>query len=294
MTQPLLHDALCQHGILTGAAQWIELAGGRTNQVWHVQEASGRSICVKLYSIDAADNPMFPNHPDVELSAMRLLSGVGIAPKPITSLKFEGNWVNIYEYIPNTQGVDVRVSMAQTLAELHSLPIVAGFANSVVGSTEILDHAQSMITDHTYAEVIALRPTVPAAAMSKTALLHRDPVSTNFIVQSDRGILIDWQCPAFGDPSEDLSVVLSPAMQSLYGPTLWSQEDETVFLEVYAESNPNFDPSAFAALRPWYAWRLAVYCDWRVQAGAHDYLAARDAEISRLKELYDAKSDKTP
>ena len=29
--------------------------------------------------------------------------------------------------------------------------------------------------------------------------------------------LIDWQCPALGDPAEDIACFLSPAMQVIYG-----------------------------------------------------------------------------
>ncbi len=45
--------------------------------------------------------------------------------------------------------------------------------------------------------------------------------------------LIDWQCPAIGDPCLDLALFLSPTMQQVNGKTPLSGAEVAAFLEAY-------------------------------------------------------------
>ena len=53
------------------------------------------------------------------------------------------------------------------------------------------------------------------APVGHPCLIHGDTVPNNFIQSVDALVLIDWQCPALGDPVLDLAIFLSPAMQQI-------------------------------------------------------------------------------
>ena len=89
--------------------------------------------------------------------------------------------------------------------------------------------------------------------------------------------LIDWQCPASGDPTEDIATFLSPAMQRLYRGTILSEAEREAFLAAYP------DPAIVAryrALKSVYRWRMAAHCLWKAERGASDYAGALRLEFA--------------
>ncbi len=96
--------------------------------------------------------------------------------------------------------------------------------------------------------------------------------------------LIDWQCPALGDPAEDLAQFLSPGMQGLYGNQPLTATARGNFLAAY----PNQDVvMRFRRLEPWFRWRNTAYFAWRVAQGDADYARAFDVECAALAKQTD-------
>ena len=102
----------------------------------------------------------------------------------------------------------------------------------------------------------------------------------NIVAHDGTLTLIDWQCPQIGDPTEDLALFLSPAMQQVYRGAPLSAAEEAAFLDRYP------DPQLVArylALRPWYHWRMAAYCLWRDQRDGRMPSRAFDLELAALR-----------
>lgn len=123
-------------------------------------------------------------------------------------------------------------------------------------------------------------PDTPAVPPGGPAVpIHRDPVPGNVIVGADGLRLIDWQCPALGDPAEDLAVFLSPAMQQLYRGAPLAEDEVRAFLNAYPD---HAVVARWSALRPWFGRRMAAYCLWQAARGAADYGHAAGLELAAL------------
>ena len=110
-------------------------------------------------------------------------------------------------------------------------------------------------------------------------LLHTDVVPGNLILGDEGLRLIDWQCPAIGDPIVDIVMFLSPGMHEIYGSGKLSMKDHEVFL-----MSLSFDLcERYNIIGPLYHWRLAAYCFWKAEQGFIEYEKAALAEIDLLK-----------
>jgi aminoglycoside phosphotransferase (APT) family kinase protein len=105
-----------------------------------------------------------------------------------------------------------------------------------------------------------VRPTASVPSAERLALIHTDAGAGNVIVTTDGARLIDWQCPARGDPAEDLFAFLSPAFQVLYGNEPLAPGDRDRFLHVYADDDV---VARLVALEPSLTYRMAAYCAQR-------------------------------
>jgi thiamine kinase-like enzyme len=110
-------------------------------------------------------------------------------------------------------------------------------------------------------------------------LLHTDVVPGNLILGDEGLRLIDWQCPAIGDPIVDIVMFLSPGMHEIYGSGKLSMKDHEVFL-MSLTSNLR---DRYNIIGPLYHWRLAAYCFWKAEQGFIEYEKAALAEIDLLK-----------
>ena len=287
-TEQLTHELIDQ-GILKAPAEWTELAGGRSNRVWHLKINNALDLCVKLYPKHPWQNPLFPNDPLGEHICLKALAPHGLSPTPVAFIKTPVGPCLIYEHIAGTLLEDQVILMAQCLAQLHQLPPLKGLRNASVGSSQIRADGVNILGMCNTPEkdvVHSLMPDTYVAPVAKRWMIHADPVPANVIISQGRAKLIDWQCPALGDPAEDLCHFLSPAMQWLYRQAILSDIEVSSFISSYAQYSAVFDKARFLDLRAWYSWRIAAYCLWQVEHGNFAYKKALEHEISDLKKAH--------
>ena len=249
---------------------WVPLRGGRVNQVWQVGDR-----VVKLYD-PAATSPLFPNDAAAEMAALRAFAPAGFCPALLAS---GPNWI-AYRHIAGptwTQGVK---AVAAMLGHLHTQPLPQQplFRRLPSGASGILAQGRLILA--------ACRGTLPDPGMvdlpetPDLSVIHGDAVPGNIIMSAKGPVLIDWQCPAIGDPAEDLAAFLSPAMQVLYRGAVLTQDKGAAFLAAYP------DPATVAryrALAPLFHWRMAAHCLWKAERGDVDYAQALRLELAALK-----------
>ncbi len=280
-------DALVAHlkgqSLVEADARFETLYGGRTNQVWKVL-GGAKDTVLKLYNA-AFKNPLFRNDPALEASTLRALKNSGFVP----NLRAEGqfadvNWV-IYDHAPGEPWRSGTADVARLLRKLHSSGVNLDAPKGANGSAELGRHTQEILAGCRSDLRNLLRNAQPQTHIppaNKRCLIHGDPVAGN-ILRSAAGLtLIDWQCPASGDPCEDLAIFLSPAMHHLYRGTPLTAVEEREFLEAY--DRPEIT-ERYELLRPWYAWRMAAYCLWRFENGAPDYAKGFELELGTLQSL---------
>ena len=284
-TEQLTHE-LIDHGILKAPAEWTQLAGGRSNRVWHLRTNNDLDLCVKLYPKDPWENPLFANDPLGEHTCLKALAPHGLSPTPVAFIETSVGPCLVYEHISGTILEDQVKLIAQCLAQLHQLPALDGLRDSSVGSGQLGEdglHILGMCQTPTKMRLRNLMPDTYVTFVSQRRMIHADPVPANIIVSEGKAKLIDWQCPAFGDPAEDLCHFLSPAMQWLYCQSILPDVEVSSFISSYAKYSAAFDKSRFLDLRAWYSWRIAAYCLWQVEHGNSAYQRPLELEISALE-----------
>jgi thiamine kinase len=261
-------------------ARWTALAGGRTNRVWRVQNAGDDLVC-KLYR-GRDDNPLFANDPKAEFACLTALDGQAIAPAPVRILKGEAGTVLLYRYLDGAVWREAVQPVARLLRRVHELPPPSGLRQAAVGAVAVLAQADAILAGIPVdaARLLqARRPVVEAVFPSALSFLHGDVVLANLLQTPDGLRLIDWQCPALGDPVDDLACFLSPAMQVVYGSGPLTAEQAAVFLDAYDDAAV---VARYRLLAPACHYRMAAYCLWRVARGNTDYRAAFEAEVAAL------------
>ena len=244
---------------------WLPLAGGRTNRLWRVGQA-----VIKAYD-SAAASPLFPNDPAAEARALELLGPLGLAPEFVGA----GDGWLAYAHVDGQVWQSNPAPVARMLARLHQVS-PWGFRPAASGSAALLAQAQAIAA--------ACRSTLPPAPpdpgvppVSRPCLIHADAVAGNLIDGPGGITLIDWQCPASGDPTEDMATFLSPAMQWLYRGRVLSPPETEAFLSAYPDPDVT---TRYLRLRPLYRWRMAAHCLWKADRGAPDYEQALAAELA--------------
>jgi Ser/Thr protein kinase RdoA (MazF antagonist) len=222
---------------------------------------------VKSYDPDAA-SPLFPNDPAAERRALAALSPSGLAPAPLGA---GADWV-AYRYLEGAAWRSGCAPVAHTLHHLHSHPGTA-FRPLASGSAALLAQGRAILADCPSTLPEPPDPGVPPVA---PRLIHGDAVPGNIIAGPHGVTLIDWQCPASGDPAEDLAMFLSPAMQSLYRGRPLAAQERQEFLSSYPDAAT---VGRFLALEPLFRWRMAAHCLWKSSRGALDYAAALRLEL---------------
>lgn len=263
MTDPLasLQIALLQLDPRLATVNWIVLSGGRTNRLWRVGDYT-----VKQFD-SAASSPLFPNDVEAEARALALFSPLGIAPR----LRAVGaDWL-IYDYIEGSAWSSDPAPVARVLHRLHKVRLAAdSFRAAPNGSAAVLVDAQRIFPMPDAPADPCLGPVAPAP-------IHADAVVGNVLQSAAGPVLIDWQCPAMGDPVEDICTFISPAMSWLYSGTPVSSD----WVEAFWEAYPDSDVLTRArAMQPLYRWRIAAYCAWKVARGDVDYAQALKLELA--------------
>ncbi len=270
----------------TGGARpghWKPLSGGRTNAIWRIQ-AGERDLVCKLFRPDTA-NPLFPNDPAAEALALSALRGLDIAPEFCATAETSLGVCLLYRFEQGAPWRGGAGPVAHLLRRLHGLKPPPGLRRIASGTRALGDMTGAILAACTAPApgILARPPAMPGVPPTPIrCFLHGDAVAGNIVVGAAGTRLIDWQCPATGDPCEDLAIFLSPAMQYLYrGKTLSAQEVED-FLAAYGDEKI---AERYLALRPAFHQRMAAYCLWKAGTGASDYHAAMQLELAALERL---------
>jgi thiamine kinase len=260
MTQPPPRLATQVRAALPGLAgsAWVPLSGGRTNRLWRVGDT-----VVKAYD-PAAASPLFPNDPVAEARALALLGPLGLAPRLLGD---GAGWV-AYAHVEGDAGQGDPAPVARALHRLHQLR-PAGFRSAALGSAALLAQARAIAGACT--GPLPPPPADPGIVPAPACLIHGDAVPGNVIAGPQGVTLIDWQCPALGDPAEDLATFLSPAMQWLYRGATLPKADAERFLAAYPDAAV---VARYRALARVFRWRMAAHCLWKAERGAPDYARA--------------------
>jgi thiamine kinase len=273
-----LQNYLLTNGVISNQTVWHVQAGGRTNKVWRL--LGEEDLTCKLY-IETGNNPLFNNTPEEEYRCLLWLDGSGIAPKPYKFLKTPFGEVLLYNYIKGhtwSYGVDI-VSELLTRIRTHKQPKGLRILSSIPSDIkqtglEIINKLNNYHAN----KLINICPDVSISDI-EPVLLHTDVVPGNLIL-GDKGLrLIDWQCPAIGDPIVDIMMFLSPGMHLIYGSKKISMADHEKFLMSITPQLRN----RYNTIGPLYHWRLAAYCFWKAEQGFIEYENAALEEINLLK-----------
>lgn len=269
------------------------LSGGYWNDVFRV-EGAGVDWVVKRFS-EVITGTLFPNLPAAEAKALERLDGLEVAPAPVAFAADSGSGaVLVYGFHAGRAWVEDVRPVADAMRRQHTVS-PEGFRavpvepDGIIAQGEaILAHARS---DEHVARLRALRPkgaTAPAP-LPRRALIHTDAGAQNIIVGAEGLRIIDWQCPAAGDPAEDAYSFVSDAFQILNQHSPLSIQERVTFLDAYGDR-------AMAArltwLEPALCFRMTAYCILRMQtlagqdeAARQRYANATAAELARLEAI---------
>jgi len=109
-----LRTDLLKLGHVDAKSVWKPMRGGRTNDIWRVETASGTLVC-KLFR-PKRGSPLFPNDPGAEAAALLALNGSGIAPDYIESCRTRVGTCLLYRHAPGTQWHKGAPAVAHVLA----------------------------------------------------------------------------------------------------------------------------------------------------------------------------------
>lgn len=258
-------------------AIWIPLTGGRTNRTWHAR-SDHDDLVFKLFD-DTRANPLFPNDPHHEAEALKCLAGRELAPELRHKAVVPEGLCLVYSYRPGRPLTQMNPAAIRLLAQVHKveerpdLRRVSSQPNDLLSAGHaFLDKTATPLARH----LEAMAPTPHQDTVAPAVFLHGDPVPSNFVASGDTLTLIDWQCPAYGDPVWDLALALSPAMHHVYGTPLTEAAAETA-LSAYPEPEVI---ARFQRLAPFFHWRTACYCAWKAGQGEEIYAEAAEVELS--------------
>lgn len=279
----VLKAELLSAGYRSAGGPWLPMSGGRTNKIWRVSDGKKDFVC-KLFD-PAGATSLFPNDPDGEVRALQAVAGARLAPDFIGRINTPVGTCVLYRHVEGKAGGAGVADVAATLKELHSSMPPAGLREIRAGAGEIHRQGDRILADcgsEGKEFLMALRPEYVETNAASKVFLHGDLVPENVIHTSRGAVLVDWQCPALGDPCEDLATFLSPAMQSLYGHGPLSTGERQKFLAAYG------DPAItdrFNKLQRHFGWRMAAHCLWKTENGEADYEQGLALELAALKQL---------
>ncbi|MEX0349345.1 MAG: phosphotransferase [Paracoccaceae bacterium] len=278
-----LQADLLRLGLMAPAGSFRPLLGGRTNRVWKLV-GSGPERVLKLYQ-SAIPNPLFGNDPALETLCLNALVTTGLCPKFRASGEIPNAvWV-LYEHAAGTPWRTDTAPVARLLAKLHALNPTLALPTGSNGSAALeASGAYILSLCHTAERerLLDLRPTGCVLPTPVTRLIHGDPVAGNILVNGTSLVLIDWQCPAIGDPAEDLALFLSPAMMQVYRGAPLRPNEIRAFLTAYPDTEI---VARYETLKPWFAWRMAAYCLWRAENGSEEYAQGLPFERALLESV---------
>lgn len=282
-------DFLRRHDLTAQTALHVEpLSGGYLNAVYRVR-GDGLDWVVKRFA-ESAELTLFPNLPDAEHLALHRLAGLQAAPRPIAFVSAPSSApVLVYEFWRGGPWDGDLPAVAGLLRRIRSTDAI-DFRTVPMLPHDILRQGDTFLplcgpSDQT--RLAAVRPAAIDVPAVRPSLIHTDFGPGNLIGGTVGLIAIDWQCPAAGDPIEDLAAFLSPAFQILYGRKPLHDAEEQIFLAAYDDDEA---VTRLHLLRGYYDWRMAAYCAMRAvqlavtrPEAAARYRAATAALLARLE-----------
>jgi aminoglycoside phosphotransferase (APT) family kinase protein len=276
---PLLIQRLLADRLIADGQEWAPLTGGQTNQLWRVGDA-----VVKRFA-PGDDNPRFPNDPAQEVAVLQHLHGAGVAQTLRGRLRHAGQVFLVFAHLDGSRWQSDAAQVARLLRRVHVIPPLPEMRAQPGGSAAIETQVQDILPQLPAPMAKRLSDARPVSAevppSAKRALLHGDPVPGNILVTPDGLRLIDWQCPAVGDPVEDLALFLSPAMQLIYRGAPLTRAEGDAFTAAYADPQVQ---DRLNAMQPWHHWAMAAYCAWKAARGAQRYAQAMELELAALEQ----------
>lgn len=246
-----------------GEATWHPLEGGRSNRVWRCGD-----VVVKQYRPETA-TPLFPNDLRLEAAALDAFAPLGIAPLLVAQGDGWIAWRHVSGRI--WQG---ETGVASLLWRLSRAPALPGLGLRPMGAREIAAQALSFASPG-----LPPLPDLVEVVLPRPSVLHGDFVPGNILSTATGLCLIDWQCPALGDPVDDLALFLSPAMQWLYrGKTLDPAARQSLLAQL-----PESLAHRYRQLAPVLHWRIAAHCAFRAARGDQGYEMALRLELASLQ-----------
>lgn len=271
------------------SATWVLLRGGRTNISWRCDLPTGAVVVTKLFP-RGTSNPLFPNDGQAEACLLRHLAGSGLAPDWIGQIDTPVGLCVIYQHIDGPVGTASPRDVGSLMRRLHNHAAPQGLRLAPKGAAGLIAQGQEMLeladdltvagSDPLNGQEFPAPPDVADLASAGEVLLHGDIVPANLIGGATGPVLIDWQCPALGDPCEDIAIYLSPAMQVLYGGTIPDSTAQAQFFQGY--DMPDVE-ARYRALAPVFHWRMAAYCLWQARRGKADYAKGLTCELAAFQ-----------
>ena len=248
---------------LGGAAGWTPLRGGRSNRLWRVRAPGGEAV-VKLYT--GAPTPLFENDPAKERAALDALSRTGLAPRALASLRTAAGPALIYGHVVSGGSPPEAEALLRALRAVHAVRPPVGLRRAVSGSAALRARLARLAAEGAVPPALrrlaARAPDLPPVAAP--LFLHGDPTPANALATATGVCLIDWQCPALGDPTDDIALALSPAMRRLAGLAPLGRAERTAALAAYGDAEV---AERAEALAPLHAALIAAHCLWRAARG---------------------------
>jgi thiamine kinase len=259
------------------------LTGGYLNQVFRLR-GGGIDWVVKRF-LPETELALFPNLPEPEHRAMSMANQLGLAPKPVAFIDRTDLTVLVYDYVEGEMWSDGVADVAEMLKRLRAAD-PSSFRSVPMTPEGILVEGEAFlpkIARERRQRIEAARPKPVAIDPVKPVLLHTDIGPGNIIVEQGTGrlVVIDWQCPAAGDPVQDAVAFLSPGFQILYSRLPLTRQQEADFFTAYDDAAFK---SRYDVMLPFYDWRMAGYCAMRIDK----YATSRPAASERYSWAYEA------
>lgn len=279
MTGAEVETLLQEAGLWQGPVSLTPMKGGYLNAVILVQTGPARMV-LKRFAPETTGT-LFPNRPEDEARALTRLEGLDVAPRLL------GFWaassMMIYDYVEGSPWQSGTGDVARLLLRKEAAD-PEGFRRVPLSPAAIMAEGDAL-----FARCQGAPPPRPApsdvAPPARLSLIHTDLGPGNLIGHGTGLRIIDWQCPAAGDLTEDIYSFLSPAFQILSAHAVLTGPEQDAFWQALAR--PDLQ-ARYRALRPFYAWRMAAYCLWRAETRPEPevrarYTAAYAAELGELE-----------
>lgn len=255
MTPAEAETLLRAEGLWQGPLKVQALKGGYSNEVLLVTTGPKRLV-LKRFSSETTGT-LFPNLPKDEARALSLLGPLEVSPRLLAF--WPERSLMAYAYVDGAMWSEGTSDVARLLIRKEAAD-PTGFRIVPTDPAGILAEADTLFARCSAPPLLRRPAPIPCPPPQRLSLIHTDLGPGNLIGQGEGLRIIDWQCPAAGDLTEDIYCFLSPAFQILSHHAPLTPPEREAFWTALAR--PDLQ-ARHATLRPFLAWRMAAYCLWR-------------------------------